>query len=185
MNASTARFASIGPLAAALLVAGAAVTAGPASARDGRVGASAEFRGGTVVGTARLRARHAAGPRSRVWIVPPPIFAPLPFAYRYPYPYPYAYPWGYPYRHPYAYPYGYPYGYPAPPGFAPGPAEPPEYVEREPQPDEPAEPAQAPPQPGYWYWCTDPQGYYPTVRECPQGWLQVAPQPPEQPRSPR
>jgi len=27
----------------------------------------------------------------------------------------------------------------------------------------------------YWYYCYDPQGYYPTVLECPGGWLPVAP----------
>ncbi len=28
----------------------------------------------------------------------------------------------------------------------------------------------------YWYYCTDPEGYYPTVQECPGGWLKVLPQ---------
>ena len=31
----------------------------------------------------------------------------------------------------------------------------------------------------YWYYCTDPQGYYPYVRECPQGWMQVVPSSPQ------
>jgi hypothetical protein len=30
-------------------------------------------------------------------------------------------------------------------------------------------------QPGYWYYCTDPEGYHPYVKDCPQGWLQVVP----------
>jgi hypothetical protein len=30
----------------------------------------------------------------------------------------------------------------------------------------------------WWYYCTKPQGYYPSVPECPGGWLKVAPQPP-------
>jgi hypothetical protein len=32
-------------------------------------------------------------------------------------------------------------------------------------------------QPSYWYYCQDPQGYYPSVEQCPGGWVQVAPQP--------
>jgi hypothetical protein len=27
----------------------------------------------------------------------------------------------------------------------------------------------------YWYYCTDPAGYYPQVRNCAQGWLKVVP----------
>lgn len=33
-------------------------------------------------------------------------------------------------------------------------------------------------QSGYWYYCTNPQGYYPYVVQCPGGWQQVKPQPP-------
>ena len=29
----------------------------------------------------------------------------------------------------------------------------------------------------YWYYCRSPQGYYPFVGECPDGWIQVLPQP--------
>ncbi len=35
-------------------------------------------------------------------------------------------------------------------------------------------------QPSYWYYCTDPEGYYPYVDECPRGWMQVVPQRPQQ-----
>src|SRR5665811_1104167 len=35
------------------------------------------------------------------------------------------------------------------------------------------------PQTNYWYYCQDPEGYYPDVDECPDGWQQVAPQPDE------
>ena len=28
-----------------------------------------------------------------------------------------------------------------------------------------------------WYYCQNPAGYYPSVPQCPSGWLQVAPQP--------
>lgn len=37
----------------------------------------------------------------------------------------------------------------------------------------------APPLPpnGYWYYCRDPQGYYPQVQQCPTPWQQVPAQP--------
>ena len=35
------------------------------------------------------------------------------------------------------------------------------------------------PQTNYWYYCQDPEGYYPDINECPDGWQQVAPQPDE------
>lgn len=77
------------------------------------------------------------------------------FGYRYPY-----YGFGYPY---YGYGYGSPYYSRT---IITTPPTPPVYVERS-----------APtPQSGYWYYCSNPQGYYPTVKECPGGWLQVAPE---------
>ena len=30
-------------------------------------------------------------------------------------------------------------------------------------------------QPQYWYYCTDPQGYYPYIKSCPGGWVTVIP----------
>jgi hypothetical protein len=33
-------------------------------------------------------------------------------------------------------------------------------------------------QPSYWYYCRDPEGYYPYVTKCPSGWAKVAPTPP-------
>ena len=33
------------------------------------------------------------------------------------------------------------------------------------------------PQTNYWHYCRNPEGYYPYVKKCPEGWLQVAPQP--------
>jgi len=30
-------------------------------------------------------------------------------------------------------------------------------------------------EPHYWYYCPAPQGYYPYVKKCPQGWMQVVP----------
>ena len=37
----------------------------------------------------------------------------------------------------------------------------------------------AEPQQEYWYYCKDPQGYYPYVASCPGGWMRVAPTPPQ------
>lgn len=33
------------------------------------------------------------------------------------------------------------------------------------------------PQTNYWHYCRNPEGYYPYVKKCSEGWLQVAPQP--------
>lgn len=33
-------------------------------------------------------------------------------------------------------------------------------------------------QPYHWYFCANPEGYYPYVQQCPGGWQQVAPHPP-------
>ena len=56
------------------------------------------------------------------------------------------------------YPYGY---YPPPPVIVQQP--PPVYVQPEQQED------------NYWYYCPDSQGYYPYVRNCPDGWMKVVP----------
>jgi hypothetical protein len=36
-----------------------------------------------------------------------------------------------------------------------------------------------PPPPQYWYYCDALQGYYPYVQQCPGGWRQVLPTPPQ------
>ncbi len=41
---------------------------------------------------------------------------------------------------------------------------------------------QEPAAPAYWYYCQNPQGYYPYVTQCPGGWLTVVP--PAQPPAP-
>jgi len=68
--------------------------------------------------------------------------------------------WGL-YGWPYGYPYAYPYTYPSQ-----------IYV----QPSQPlsVEPPSSPP---VWYYCDNPQGYYPYVQQCPGGWRTVAPSP--------
>jgi len=72
------------------------------------------------------------------------------------------------------YGFGNPFFYPPPyyayPPVVVAPATPPVYVQQE-----SAVPVQ--PQTNYWYYCRNPDGYYPYIRECPNGWLQVVPQP--------
>jgi len=34
------------------------------------------------------------------------------------------------------------------------------------------------PAPPLWYYCDNPQGYYPYVQQCPSGWRPVTPTPP-------
>lgn len=72
----------------------------------------------------------------------------------------YSYPY---YRDPFYYPYYYP-------PVVTVPATPPVYIEQRPPvaQDYPA---------GYWYYCSSPEGYYPYVKECPDGWQQVEPAP--------
>lgn len=74
------------------------------------------------------------------------------------------------------YGYGYPFYYPPYYAYPPTvivPTEPPVYIQKE-QP----EPAQ--PQANFWYYCENPDGYYPYVKKCPNGWQQVSPHPPAQ-----
>ncbi len=73
----------------------------------------------------------------------------------------------------YYYPYD-PFYYPYyPPAVVTVPSEPPVYIERE----RPAPQSQQFPE-GYWYYCSNPEGYYPYIKECPGGWRQVDPIPP-------
>jgi len=79
--------------------------------------------------------------------------------------------WGFwdPFFYPY-YPYpGYRY-YPPPTVVVP--QEPQEYILPDAQQEET----------GYWYYCRNPQGYYPYVERCPSGWMKVVPDtsPPDQ-----
>ena len=75
----------------------------------------------------------------------------------------YAYPsWWWPYPYTYSYPYTYPY-----PSYQP----PARVIE---QPPAYSEPEQR--QPHYWYYCQNPQGYYPYIKSCPGGWMRVVPE---------
>lgn len=80
------------------------------------------------------------------------------------YPYPY---YGFPYQYPYYYP----------PAVVTVPVTPPVYIQQ-------SQPAAQQNSPGYWYYCSNPEGYYPYIKECPNGWQQVEPKPPA-PSSPR
>lgn len=58
------------------------------------------------------------------------------------------------------------------------PAAPPTYIEQAPPVEvQPAMPQSQEPA-GYWYYCAQPDGYYPYIKQCPGGWQRVAPQPP-------
>ena len=68
-------------------------------------------------------------------------------------------------------------------GYPPAVATVPPQVYVQPAPQTPAQPGleQSPVQPygqPSWYYCDDPQGYYPYVQQCPGGWRPVAPTPP-------
>ncbi len=39
----------------------------------------------------------------------------------------------------------------------------------------PPEQYSSPPPQAYWYFCQNPEGYYPQVRACPEGWMRVVP----------
>ena len=82
-------------------------------------------------------------------------------------------PWYYP---PYYYPYPPWGGVPPYPNVAAVPPSPPVYIERGVEPSGPSAPSS-----GYWYYCPDPPGYHPYVKECQTGWLTVLPQSPGQP----
>ncbi|MEW6586055.1 MAG: hypothetical protein AB1442_10655 [Nitrospirota bacterium] len=76
--------------------------------------------------------------------------------------------WGPPY-YPYYPPYYSPYYPPFYPYYSSPPVvireQPPVYVEPAPQKEEQS----------YWYFCPNPEGYYPYVKRCPEGWLKVEP----------
>ena len=75
----------------------------------------------------------------------------------------------------YYYPYPYYYAYPpvTVPPVVTVPASPPVYIERG---DTQAAPEQG--ATNWWYYCANPSGYYPYVKQCPGGWQRVSPQPP-------
>jgi hypothetical protein len=79
---------------------------------------------------------------------------------------------GYRYYQPYWHPY-YPYPYYSyPPAVITVPSQPPVYIEKE--PSRPASEGSE----GYWYYCADPNGYYPYVKDCRVEWRPVPARPP-------
>lgn len=62
------------------------------------------------------------------------------------------------------------YGYPST-TIITAPATPPVYIQQ-------AAPVVQQNPAGYWYYCNNPQGYYPYIKQCPNGWQQVSPTPP-------
>ncbi len=78
----------------------------------------------------------------------------------------------------YGYGYGYPYGYS--PYYAPVVVSPPApitYVEQGQSAGDSSQLQPAQGQGGAWYYCADPQGYYPYVQQCRNGWQRVSPTP--------
>ena len=70
--------------------------------------------------------------------------------------------WGYPY-----------YYYSYYDGYNPYYAAPPVGIQRQPQVY--VQPAPQQEEQSYWYFCSNPQGYYPYVKKCPGGWMKVVP----------
>ncbi|HMO46796.1 MAG TPA: hypothetical protein PKB14_12300 [Rubrivivax sp.] len=93
------------------------------------------------------------GPRAGIYIGGPGYWGAWPYG------------WGAAYTVPYAWPYAAPYAWPT---AVVTPA--PQIIV---QPSA-AEPSAA----SYWYYCTEPAGYYPYVRQCSQPWMKVVPQVP-------
>jgi hypothetical protein len=50
---------------------------------------------------------------------------------------------------------------------------------------QPAAPVPEVPATSYWYYCTQPAGYFPYVQDCTQAWMKVVPQVPGSATSPR
>ena len=88
-------------------------------------------------------------------------------------------PWGW--NAGYAYPYAYAYS----PLVIENQAVPQVFIQQEPVAAAPA-PAQAAPANAFWYYCTQPAGYFPYVQNCTEPWMKVVPQAPsDQPSAPR
>ena len=65
---------------------------------------------------------------------------------------------------------GWPYGGWPYASYTGWPYYPPQATQASPEYNEPEQQ-----QPYYWYYCQDPKGYYPYVKSCPGGWMQVVP----------
>ena len=78
--------------------------------------------------------------------------------------------WGWPHWGVWVSPFYVPYAVPAPVLIEP--ATPPTWIEK---PRAPGDAGATNPPSGYWYWCYEPRGYHPEVKECPGGWHRVPP----------
>ncbi len=63
--------------------------------------------------------------------------------------------------------------YPYYDGYNPYYASPPVVVQQQPQ--QYVQQPQQQEEQNYWYFCGNPQGYYPYVKKCPGGWMKVVP----------
>ena len=66
----------------------------------------------------------------------------------------------------------------------PYPAVAPLVVNTAPAPQVIVQPALQTPADSYWYYCTQPAGYFPYVQNCSQPWMKVVPQVPGSNNSP-
>lgn len=89
------------------------------------------------------------------------------------------YGWGFGYGLPYAYGVPYPYGAGYPFAYAPvminATPVAQTYIQQEPSAEAVVQTA---PTANYWYYCTQPAGYFPYVQNCSQPWIKVIPQNP-------
>jgi hypothetical protein len=72
-------------------------------------------------------------------------------------------------------------GYAYPYAVAVDASPPVEYVQINPATSTAGTPAASAPTPAVWYYCKNPGGYYPYVKDCPAGWQEVVAQPSKQP----
>jgi hypothetical protein len=82
--------------------------------------------------------------------------------------------WAWGYGDPHAYPYPYGLAYINPPLVIQASPAPQVWIQQEAAAA--AAPEQNAPATSYWYYCTQPAGYYPYVQNCTQPWLKVIPQ---------
>jgi hypothetical protein len=100
------------------------------------------------------------GPRAGIYVGAPAYWGGWPYA------------WGASYAVPYGVPYAVPYGVA------------PLVVNTAPAPQVIVQPALQTPADSFWYYCTQPAGYFPYVQNCSLPWMKVVPQVPGNTNSP-
>src|SRR5450830_893346 len=121
--------------------------------------------GVSVSGTAFADRGHGHGGRGHVGVG---LYFGMPYSYPY---------YGSPY---YGSPYPCPYSYYPP--VVVTPAQPPVYIEQQNAQPTPQQVTPAAAESYYWYHCDKPEGYYPYIKDCPDGWQKITPTPPPQPQ---